>query len=129
MDRIRVTQGMEEDLLVWSHFLQSFNGISFWRADRWLQVEFQVNSDVAGSLRFGIYFRGRWCSGSWRDMWQQDSITRDLTFLEFFSIVGALWIWAGEWLNSVVRFWCDNQVVVHIINNLTSHSERVMKLV
>ena len=43
--------------------------------------------------------------------------------------MGALWLWAKEWANTVVRFWCDNQVVVYIVNNLSSRSERVMNLV
>ena len=90
-------RGMREDFLVWSQFLKSFNGISFWRDDRWLQADFQVNSDMARSLGFSIYFQGRWCSDTWPDMWYQYGTTRDLTFLNFFPIVGALWLWADEW--------------------------------
>ena len=48
---------MREDLLVWSRFLEGFNGISFWRVEIRLKADFQVHSDVAGSLGFGIYFR------------------------------------------------------------------------
>ena len=129
LHRARVTQGMKEDLKVWMQFLAGFNGISFWRSERSVQVEFQVHSDAAGAHGFGIYHRGKWCAGSWPEAWQEDGITRDLTFLEFFPIVGALWLWAEEWADSVVCFWCDNEAVVCIINSLTSQSERVMKLV
>ena len=37
-------------------------------------------------------------------------------------------VWAEEWSNCVVRFWCEKQAVVYIVNNLMSHSERVMTL-
>ena len=94
-----------------------------------LETDFQVQSDAAGLLGFGIYFRGRWYTGGWLDDWHPAGITRDLTFLEFFPVVCALWLWAEEWINSVVRFWCDNQVAVYMINNLTSHSEWAMALV
>ena len=127
--KARVTQGMREDLLVWSKFLENFNGISFWKGEISLRADFQVHSDTAGSLGFGIYFKDRWCAGTWPEAWHAKGVTIDLTFLEFFPIVGALWLWAEEWANSVVRFWCDNLAVVCIINNLTSHSERVMALV
>ena len=56
-------------------------------------------------------------------------IMRDLTFLELFPIVGAVWLWGEQWANSVVTFWCDNQAVIHIVNSLTSRSQRVMTLV
>ena len=117
--RTRITKGMKEDLRVWLQFLQKFNGISFWRSEIRLQAEFQVHSDAAGGIGFGIYFRGRWCVGTWPEAWHKAGVTKDLTFLEFFPIVGALWLWAEEWSNVVVRFWCDNQAVVHIINNMT----------
>ena len=44
-------------------------------------------------------------------------------------ILVTIWLWAGEWANFVIRFWCDNLAVVHIINNLTSKSDCIMKLV
>ena len=58
--RMRVTRGMREDLTVWKQFLDHFNGVSFWRSELSLRAEVQVNSDAAGALGFGIYFRGRW---------------------------------------------------------------------
>ena len=84
MHRTKVTQGMKEDLLVWSQFLAEFSGISFWRGEMDLKADFQVHSDVAGSLGFGIYFIGRWCAGTWPNEWHRNGITRDLTFLDFF---------------------------------------------
>ena len=79
-----------------SQFLVEFNGVYFWRSETNLRAEFQVQADVAGSLGFGIYFRGRWCTEWWPKEWHQLGITRDLTFLDFFLIVGALWLWVHE---------------------------------
>ena len=92
LHRTRVTHSMSKDLLVRSQFLAGFNGISFWRGEIGLKANFQVQSDGAGSLGFGIYFRGRWCAGMCPEDWHQNGITRDLTFLEFFPIVGVLWL-------------------------------------
>ena len=46
-----------------------------------LRAEFWVQLSAAGSLGFGIYFRGRWCTGK---EWHHAGVTRELTFLEFF---------------------------------------------
>ena len=88
-----------------------------------LKAEFQVHYYAAESLGFSIYFRGRWCAGTWPDEWHQNGTTRDLIFLEFFPILSVLWLWAEKWSNSVVRFG------VTIKQLFISHSERVMNLV
>lgn len=125
----RVMTTMWANLAVWLTFLKEFNGISFWREELLLGVEFQVHSDASGSRGFGVYFRGRWCTGQRPDSWHSAGITSDLTFLKLFPIVGALWLWGHLWANLVVTFWCDNLAVVHILNSLSSRPERVMHLV
>ena len=84
--------------------LAEFNGVSFWRSDLQLKLEFQVQTDAAGSLGFGG-------NGAWR-CGLRSGISKALLgphLLEFFPIVCALWLWAHEWANSSVRFWCDTQ--------------------
>lgn len=54
---------------------------------------------------------------------------KDLTFFELFPLVAAVHIWAEQFANCSVRFWCDNQAVVHVVNKQTSKSRRVMGLV
>ena len=83
--RMRVTKGMRQDLQVWSQSLAEFNGVSFRKTEMNLKVEFQVQTDVAGSLGFGIYFNGRWCSELWPEEWHQQEITsRKSYFWNFF---------------------------------------------
>ncbi|XP_053164753.1 uncharacterized protein LOC128350441 isoform X1 [Hemicordylus capensis] len=127
--RVRLTEGVKADLAVWGTFLEQFNGVSFWRAEQLVEAELQVHSDAAGGAGFGVYFRGRWCYGCWPVGWERAGITRDLTFLELFPIVVAVHLWAGEFSNSTVQFWCDNQAVVQVVNSQTSRSPRVMGLV
>ena len=75
--------------------------------------ELEVQTDAAGMIGYGMYYRGKWCTGKWPDEWHTFKATRDLIFLELFPIAGALWPWANDWANSVATFWCDNQTVVH----------------
>lgn len=79
--RIRVTTPICEDLQLWLSFLKQFNGISFWRDIQLLKAGMQVSSDAAGSLDFGLDFRGCWCVAQWPESWKEVGITRDLTFL------------------------------------------------
>ena len=94
-------------------FVDGFNQVSFWRFELNLMAEFQLQTDAAGSLGYGIYFKGSWCAGIWSEDWQQRGITWDLMVLE-------------QWANSVMYFWCDSLALVHITNSLTSCSEHVM---
>ena len=54
---------------------------------------------------------------------------RDMTFLEYFPVVVALSLWKNKFAHSKLLFHIDNMAVVHIINQSTSKSERVMNLV
>ncbi|XP_053159256.1 uncharacterized protein LOC128347934 [Hemicordylus capensis] len=44
-----------------------------------------------------------------------------------FPIVVAVHIWADQFCNSAMRFWCDNVATVQVINRQTSKSPRVMR--
>lgn len=126
---IRITRGMRDDIQVWLAFLGHFNGVSLWQSPLQLSKALQVRSDAAGSLGFGVLFGDWWCAQRWPDHWAQSGILRDLTFLEFFPIMAAVYIWKDQFSNKKVLFWCDNQAVVRVINRQTSRSERVMQLV
>lgn len=78
---------------MWGGFLQSYNGISFWRDDLLLEVELQVMSDTASGL--GVYFWKHRCTEDWPAGWFQVGWVWDLMFLEFFPIVVAVRVWGG----------------------------------
>lgn len=88
--RVCLSKAVKADLKVSLEFLDMHNDISLWQDNLSLQADFQVQSDAAGSLGFGVYFRGQWCVQPWPSSWQGKPITRDLTFLEVFPIVVAV---------------------------------------
>ena len=65
--------------------------------------------------------------GWWPVSW--GGLAQDLTFLEFFLILVAVYLWHDTFANRKVLFWCDNQAVVRIVNKQLSCSEQVMRLV
>nr|XP_034994623.1 uncharacterized protein LOC118096659 [Zootoca vivipara] len=126
--RARLPKGVKADLENWLTFLDHFNGVSLWQDNLSLRSDFQVQSDAAGSLGFGVYFKGRWCAQPWPASWHASEVTRDLTFLEFFPIVVAVHLWAEEFRNRRVCFRTDNQAVVSVMSRQSSRSTRVSAL-
>nr|XP_008117750.1 PREDICTED: uncharacterized protein LOC103280454 [Anolis carolinensis] len=126
--RIAISRGIRDDLITWAEFLYSYNGVSFWRHDLQLRDALKVSSDASGSVGFGVYFNGQWCTERWPVQWSSAGVLSDLTFLEFFPIVVAVWLWASDFANSTVHFWCDNAATVQVINSMTSRSPRTMHL-
>ncbi|XP_077790847.1 uncharacterized protein LOC144328967 [Podarcis muralis] len=126
--RVRLSSQVKVDLSIWLEFLEEFNGVSLWQDTLNLQNDFQVQSDAAGSLGFGLYWKGRWCAERWPKTWQGGEITRDLTFLEFFPIAVAVHLWVEEFRNRRVCFWTNNQAVVSVLAKLSSRSPRVSAL-
>lgn len=129
---LRVSKGIRQDLLMWLHFFEAHNGVSVFHDQAWLSnAEVQLFTDSAGGsgLGFGIFFQGHWCQASWPPEWHDSGITKDITILELFPIVAAMFIWGSRLRNKKIMFNCDNIAVVHIINKLSSKSEPVMCLI
>ena len=117
---------------MWLDFFRSHDGISVFHDRFWVSNEdLELFSDSAGGvgLGFGIYFQGEWCNAKWPDLWHQTGLTKDITLLELFPIVVALFIWEEKFRNKKIKFNCDNSAVVHILNKLSSKINNVMPLV
>ena len=127
--RIRVTQGMREDLNLWQEFLQYHNGTTAFLDSDWTaSTTAQLFTDAAGNCGFGAYFQGHWTNGRWPASWIDKGWTRDITMLELFPIVVAIKLWGERLKNKKVSFVCDNQAVVSIINKQTAKPKNVMSL-
>lgn len=126
---IRINKEIKLDLNMWLQFFKSCNGISVFHDRFWVSNDdVQFYTDSAGSIGFGIWFRGHWCNAQWPLEWQHNGYTRDITMLELFPIVVAIFIWGEQLRNKKIRFHCDNEAVVHILNTMTSKSTLVLSL-
>ena len=126
---VRVNKEMKSDLKMWMRFFSGHNGVSVFHDRFWVSNDDeQFHTDSAGAIGFGIWFKGHWCNAKWPDVWHENGFTKDITVLELFPIVAAIFIWGNELRNKKIRFYCDNQAVVHILNTMTSKSPAVMML-
>ena len=104
--KIRVTKSIKADLNVWLQFLRSYNGVTVIPDRYWLtNIDLDLFTDSAGcsDLGFGIYFQGYWCHGSWPKEWDQ-SILRNMAFLELFPVLIVLFIWGSKFANKRCYF-------------------------
>lgn len=128
---LRINKGIRQDLLMWKYFFQHFNGTTVFHDRFWVSnedMELFTDSAAGEGLGLGIYFSGKWACAQWPEEWHASGYTGDITVLELFPILVALYIWGEALRNKKVCFRSDNMAVVHIINSMTSKSDMVMVL-
>lgn len=126
---VRISNEIKLDLKMWLKFFKHSNSISVFHDRFWVSNDDeQLYTDSAGSLGLGIWFKGHWCSEQWPLEWHKQGFTKDITMLELFPIVVAVFIWGDQLRNKKLRFYCDNQAVVQVLNTMTSKSKLVLAL-
>lgn len=70
----------------------------------------------------GAYFSGQWIHFPWPETWIESDILKDITFLEFFSVVLKRAVWGNRPKNKKIKFNIDNLALVEILNSQTSKS-------
>ena len=129
---IRLTEGMRQDLKMWLRFFCDFNGISLFIDAQWLtnwDVSLYTDSSAAENKGFGIFFQGQWTCSVWPQSWIKQGRLQDITLLEYFPILVAIYIWGEKLSNRKVLLHCDNKAVVQVINKQTTKSLDIMVLV
>jgi len=114
---------------MWLKFFKEHNGVSVFHEQQWTtNSDLQLYSDSAGrqGLGFGVVFQNQWAQKRWPASWR--ALLSD-TVLELFPIVVALFVWVTKLANKKIMFHCDNMAVVHILNHLSSRSDKVVCLV
>lgn len=108
---IRLTSPFKEDLLVWSNFLNCYNGQSFFQADFILAPDFCLFTDAAGSKGFGAIWKSNWCCTAWPESWVRMRATNNVVLLDLFPILVALELWGLDFANRRILVRTDNKVV------------------
>ncbi|XP_041427190.1 uncharacterized protein LOC121396391 [Xenopus laevis] len=125
---LRIPKSIKEDLAIWNDFLSTYNGKSVWQSDFKDNEAINLFTDAAASCGYGAFLRGQWSAQRWPEQWKGTELLKNLVFLEFFPIVVAIELWGEQLANKRIILNCDNQGVVHVINNLSTSSPPVWKL-
>ena len=122
---VQITREMKLDLEVWLHFLDNFNGHSFFLMKQQVSsTDLQMYTD-ASKIACGGFLKSRWFQVIFPPDWAE----KDIAFLELYAVVVALQVFGGSLSNHRVCFNTDNMSIVYIINLQTSKSPLIMRLV
>lgn len=123
---IRLDKEAKKDLQTWYKFVQQFNGKSMFISDRLVSsIALHLYTDAAKSLGYGAVYVSSWLYGLFPREWQ----SLNITFLELYPIVLAVYIWGHLWKNHSIIFHTDNEGLVSILNSKTSRDTDIMCLV
>lgn len=111
-------------MTTWLEFLNSYNGVTFFRHARIVpSSEINMISD-ASKEGFGATYGSQWTQAKWPKNWKKLHIT----VLEFYPVYVLISMFKTLLSNSNILFHSDNMAVVEIINKQTSKNKYVMKI-
>lgn len=128
---IRVDHALKEDLLVWKNFLKNSNSLcrpfmdfsEILKAD---ELDFYTDASLSNERAgFGVVYGKTWTFSQFPD-WMLDNEQVAIHTLEMYALVLGVTLHANSFRNRRIKVFCDNQAVVHMINNGTSKCKTCM---
>jgi hypothetical protein len=107
---------------MWKEFISNWNSANFFLSSQWHTSDtLNLQTDASGSLGFGGIFGKKWFQGKWHPHQQ---LGQHGTSMLYFSIVVACQIWGELLADQRIKFHCDNEAVVDLINTKRSQIPR-----
>jgi len=129
--RVRVPQGVREDVSWWVQFLPQWNGSSLLYDLEWADapsINLQTDACQTG---YGGHYEGRWFAGRWSPAvlaLAHTETTLSMPFLELLALVIAAGTFGHLWQRKKITFQCDCLPVVHAVSGQGSRNPRQMHL-
>ena len=118
--KVAISNVAKADLTMWLHFLNHWNGVSFFIDKRLYNAnDIELFTDASGNenLGFGGYFQGSWFYGGWpKDIMKRLTKKASIAFRELYPIVVAAILYGASWSRKRIIFNCDNKGTVFIVN-------------
>lgn len=122
---VTLSHGAKKDIQMWHRFLESYNGITFFRTLNYYDSNSLRMGSDASKFAFGAIFQNNWIQETYPDSWK----AKDITVLELYPIFVLIEVFGAAIQNCTVIFFCDNLAVVHIINSQTCKPDFLMSIV
>jgi len=113
--RLRLTAGFRADLEWWHTFLSDWNDVSMMSQPDLHSPDIQIFSDASGSLGCAAIWNNQWFQFAWDSA--QEFTSAPIAAKELLPILVATAVWGKEWSGKTVKFRCDNQAVVSILQS------------
>ena len=92
-----------------------------------LDLEFSSDASANPLLGVGVVFNSHWLFVQWEKDYIR-SFKPNIEYLELYGVVAAIMTWGHLIKNARIILYCDNSVVVSMINNMTSSCRNCMYL-
>ena len=123
---VKLSEACRSDLSMWSTFLSSWNGVSFFlNDDITLAADMHLFTD-ATPLSFGGFFQNQWFQGYFPPELASDGTS--MALCELYPIVMACILWGHTWSRKRILFHCDNLGTAEIITKGRSKIKTIMTL-
>ena len=121
--------GFFHDLQMWKKFISHWNGANFFLSSTWHDSNtLDLHTDASGALGYKGIYGNKWFKGKWKSHQLLDQPGVSIAWYELYAIVVACEIWGNLLRDQRIRFNCDNESVVSIINTKRSKIPRMMDL-
>jgi hypothetical protein len=121
---VTINSEARNDLKMWQLFLTFYNGKTFFLSKC---IEDSISLHLytdASKQACAATFDNKWFIIKFPSDWQE----KNIAFLEFYPIVVAIQIFGLYMSNRCIKFHCDNNSIVQIINKQTSKDSEIMVL-
>ena len=118
------------DLVIWQSFINDASIYSrpFLDYSRHLVAnQLDFFTDASGKHGFGGVCSNAWMYGVWPEWLLQ--LKPSIEYQELYAVVAAALAWLSRFSNNRIIIFCDNQSVVHMINNTSSSCPNCMLLI
>ena len=128
----RITPEIFKDLAIWQEFLMhpSVCARDFADFSKTLladEIEFYMDTSKNFELGFGGYCEKSWMYGIWGPV--VADLDPSIQYLELYAQTAGILAWINRFKNRRVVIFCNNQSVVHMINNTSSSCSNCMVLI
>ena len=128
---VYLNQSFLQDCRVWLQFLERVNGqpnqlcrpfVDFSDIPQYQKLFFYSDASKNSRLGMGAVFNNNWIVAKWGSQFIQNC-DPSIEFLELFALTAAVLTWSSKFPclhNSRVTIFCDNEAVMHMVNNMAS---------
>ena len=124
--RFKLSAEFKKDLKWWSKFLSIYNGVTYIPKMVWEDPDMVVSTDAC------LTGCGGWCSDQYfSTKFPADVIEKSfhINVLEILTILIALRLWSKKFSGLRIKFNCDNEVSVCVINSGKSRDKMLLKVI
>ena len=129
---VRLTEEHRLDMMVWREFLSFPQAVArpFLDFESLTAEDIDMYSDASRNfeLGFGAYCGTEWSFGQWDKQFMVKH-EPSIEYLELFGVTVAVLNWIKLFENRRICLFCDNEAVVHMINNSSAKCKHCMILI